>query len=110
MTSVSSVDERIARDFVLSGEAELVVNILDASNLERNLYLTAQLLEMRVPMVVALNMMDVGRDRRIRIDVSRSAARLGCPVVPLVASRGDGVASSRRDRPWRASAGCRKST
>ena len=80
VTSVSSLDERIARDFVLSGEADVVVNILDASNLERNLYLTTQLLEMRVPMVVALNMLDVARDRRIRIDVagaggSGSAAR-----------------------------------
>jgi ferrous iron transport protein B len=90
VTSVASLDERIAREFVLSGEADLV-NILDASNLERNLYLTAQLLEMRVPMVVALNMMDVARDRRIRIDVAALAARLGCPVVPLVASRGEGI-------------------
>ncbi len=97
VTSVSSLDERIAREFVLSGEADLVINILDASNLERNLYLTAQLLEMRVPMVVALNMMDVARDRRIRIDVAALAARLGCPVVPLVASRGEGVAHLRAE-------------
>ena len=95
VTSVSSLDERIAREFVLSGEADLVVDILDASNLERNLYLTTQLLEMRVPMLVALNMMDVARDRRIRIDVGALAARLGCPVVPLVASRGDGIPQLR---------------
>src|SRR5512147_476052 len=91
VSSVSSLDERIAREFVLSGQADLVVNILDASNLERNLYLTTQLLEMRVPMLVALNMVDVARDRRIRIDVATLAARLGCPVVPIVASHGDGV-------------------
>ena len=91
VTSVSSLDERIAREFVLSGEADLIVNILDASNLERNLYLTTQLLEMRVPMLVALNMVDVARDRRIRSDAAALAARLGCPVVPIVASRGDGV-------------------
>ena len=91
VSSVSSLDERIAREFVLSGQADLVVNILDASNLERNLYLTTQLLEMRVPMLVALNMVDVARSRRIRIDVVALAARLGCPVVPIVASRGDGV-------------------
>ena len=97
VTSVASLDERIARDFVLSEEAGLVVNILDASNLERNLYLTAQLLEMRIPVVVALNMMDVARDRRIRIDVAALAARLGCPVVPLVASRGEGVAHLRAE-------------
>src|SRR5512147_1304868 len=97
VSSVSSLDERIAREFVLSGKADLVVNILDASNLERNLYLTAQLLEMRVPFVVALNMMDVARDRRIRIDIAALAARLGCPVVPLVASRGEGVAHLRAE-------------
>jgi ferrous iron transport protein B len=97
VTSVSSVDERIAREFVLSGEADLLVNILDASNLERNLYLTTQLLEMRVPMLVALNMVDVARDRRIRIDVAALAARLGCPVVPIVASRGDGVQHLRAE-------------
>jgi ferrous iron transport protein B len=97
VTSVSSVDERIAREFVLSGEAELLVNIVDASNLERNLYLTTQLLEMRVPLLVALNMVDVARDRRIRIDVALLAARLGCPVVPIVASRGDGVQHLRAE-------------
>jgi ferrous iron transport protein B len=91
VTSVSSLDERIARDFVLSGEAHVVVNILDASNLERNLYLSTQLLEMRVPMLVALNMLDAAKDRRIRIDVEGLAERLGCPVVPIVASRGEGV-------------------
>src|SRR5512132_2771895 len=97
VTSVSSLDERIAREFVLSGEADLVVDILDASNLERNLYLTTQLLEMRVPLLVALNMVDVARDRRIRIDVAVLAARLGCPVVPIVASRGDGVQHLRAE-------------
>jgi len=97
VTSVSSLDERIARDFVLSGEAGVVVNIVDASNLERNLYLTTQLLEMRVPMVVALNMLDVARERRIRIDAGALAERLGCPVVPLVASRGEGVDRLRRE-------------
>lgn len=91
VTSVSSVDERIARDYVLSGEADLVVNIADASNLERNLYLTTQLLEMRVPMIIALNMMDVARDRKIEIDVPAMQECLGCPVVPLVANRGEGV-------------------
>ncbi len=95
VTSVSSVDERIARDYVLSGEADLVVNIVDASNLERNLYLTTQVLEMRVPMVVALNMMDVARDRRIEIDIQAVQERLGCPVVPLVANRGEGVEGLR---------------
>jgi ferrous iron transport protein B len=93
VVSGGSVDERISRDFILSGEADLVVNIVDASNLERNLYLTAQLVEMRVPMVVALNMVDIAADRRIRIDPAALARGLGCPVVPLVAHRSEGLAA-----------------
>ncbi len=95
VVSTSSIDEQIARDYVLSGEADLIVNIVDASNLERNLYLTTQLLEMRIPLVIVLNMMDVARDRRIEIDAGTLAERLGCPVVPLVASRGKGLADLR---------------
>nr|VFJ58188.1 MAG: ferrous iron transport protein B [Candidatus Kentron sp. FM]VFJ68061.1 MAG: ferrous iron transport protein B [Candidatus Kentron sp. FM]VFK13858.1 MAG: ferrous iron transport protein B [Candidatus Kentron sp. FM] len=97
LSSVSSVsvDEHIARDHILSGKPDLVVNIIDASNLERNLYLTTQLLEMRVPMVVVLNMMDVARDRRLDIDLERLRERLGCPVIPLVASKGEGVEELR---------------
>ncbi len=86
-----SLDEKIARDYVAAREADLIVNIIDASNLERNLYLTSQMLEMRVPMLVALNMMDVARDRGHRIDVEKLAERLGCPVVPIVAISGEGV-------------------
>ncbi len=91
----SALDERITQKFLLSalgsGQLRLVVNIVDASNLERNLYLTTQLLEMRVPLVVALNMMDVAEDRGMRIDVDLLARRLGCPVVPIIASRGEGL-------------------
>lgn len=88
----TSEDERVARDYVLSGEADLFVNIVDASNLERNLYLTAQLLEMRVPVVVAVNMVDIAKRRGIRIDLEKLAAALGCPAVALVATRKKGVA------------------
>ncbi|MFS8819192.1 Fe(2+) transporter permease subunit FeoB [Synechococcus sp. W60.1] len=88
----TGLDEQVARDYLLSGEANLVVNILDASNLERNLYLTTQLLEMGVPLVIALNMMDQAEGRGIRIDVAGLQQRLGCPVVPLCAHRGRGVA------------------
>jgi ferrous iron transport protein B len=89
--SAGSQDERVARDYILSGEPELVVNILDAFNLERNLYLTCQLLEMRVPMVVALNMMDLAEKSGIEIDCEALSQVLGCPVVPLIASRSKGV-------------------
>lgn len=95
--SAASLDEEVARDYILSGEADLIVNIVDASNLERNLYLTVQLLEMQVPLVLALNMMDIARERRIEIDIPLLSQRLGCPVIPLVASRDEGVDALRSE-------------
>ena len=91
-----SLDERIARDFIHDREADLVLNILDATNLERNLYLTTQLIEMGRPLVLALNMMDVAHERGMRIDVPSIAARLGCPVVPISAATGEGIADLKR--------------
>lgn len=93
----TSLDERLARDYVIEERPDLVVNVLDASNLERNLYLTVQLLEMGAPMIVALNMMDVAKGRCIEIDVARLEAHLGCPVVPVVACRETGI-ERLRDR------------
>ncbi|MDX2483156.1 MAG: Fe(2+) transporter permease subunit FeoB [Pseudodonghicola sp.] len=87
----TSLDERLARDYVVGERPDLVVNVLDASNLERNLYLTVQLLEMGAPMMVALNMMDVAKSRSIEIDIPRLAEHLGCPVVPIIASRETGI-------------------
>lgn len=84
----TALDEKVARDYILSGEAELFVNIVDASNLERNLYLTTQLLEMQVPLLVVLNMMDVAHDRGIDVDAESLSRRLGCPVIRVVAVRG----------------------
>ncbi|MCI0653827.1 MAG: Fe(2+) transporter permease subunit FeoB [Methylococcaceae bacterium] len=90
-----SLDEQIARDYVAKREADLIVNIVDASNIERNLYLTAQLIEMRVPVLVALNMMDVARERDIRIDIRSLSEKLDCPVVPIVAAKKKGLDSLR---------------
>lgn len=87
----ASLDEKVTRDYLLSREAGLVVNVIDAANLERNLYFTVQLLEMGVPLVVALNMMDVARKRGIDIDAAQLSARLGCPVVPIVATTDEGL-------------------
>ena len=83
----SGEDERVARDYILSGEAEAVINIVDASNLERNLYLTAQLIEMRVPMIVVVNMLDIAKQHRLEIRLEKLQEALGCPVVGIVASR-----------------------
>ncbi|MCK5396126.1 MAG: ferrous iron transport protein B, partial [Gammaproteobacteria bacterium] len=87
----SSIDEEVTRDYLLSRDADLIINVVDASNLERNLYLTAQLLEMGVPIVLVLNMMDVARKRGIDIDFKKLSQELGCPVVPVVAISGEGV-------------------
>ena len=87
----ASLDEQVTRDYLLSREADLVLNVVDAANLERNLYFTVQLLEMGVPLVVALNMMDVARKRGTHVDAQALSERLGCPVVPIVAISGEGM-------------------
>lgn len=90
--SRGSEDERVARDYLLSGEPKVVLNILDAYNLERNLYLTSQLLEMKIPVVVAVNMMDLAEKSGAKIDIDALSRALDCPVIPLVASRRRGLA------------------
>ena len=85
-----SMEEVVARDFLVQEKPKLVVNIVDASNLERNLYLTCQLLELGVPLVLALNMIDVAKDRGITIQAEKLTALLGVPVVPIVARTGQG--------------------
>lgn len=89
--AASTDDERVARDALIRSRYDAVINILDASNLERSLYLTSQLLDMRVPLVVALNQADVAERRGIAVDATHLARHLGCPVVPMVASRGEGL-------------------
>jgi len=85
-----SLEERVARDFLLDEHPDAVLNVVDASNLERNLYLTFQLLEMELRLVVALNMTDIARGRGIEIDPDLLAGELGVPVVPTVGNRGKG--------------------
>lgn len=82
-----ALDEKVARDYILSPEPDLIVNIIDASNIERNLYLTTQLLEMGKPVVVLLNMMDVAEHNKIAIDVEELSTLLGCKVIPFSASK-----------------------
>ena len=86
-----SLDEKVARDYVASREADLIINIVDASNIERNLYLTSQLIEMRVPMILVLNMMDTVKQRGVKIDCEFLAEQLGCPVIPITASTKEGI-------------------
>ncbi|CAI0965973.1 Fe(2+) transporter permease subunit FeoB [Serratia ficaria] len=94
LTTISeqtSLDEQIACHYILSGDADLLINVVDAANLERNLYLTLQLLELGIPCIVALNMLDIARSQRIEIDIAALSARLGCPVVPMVSTKADGI-------------------
>jgi ferrous iron transport protein B len=91
ISSQTSLDEQIACHYILSGDADLLINVVDASNLERNLYLTLQLLELGIPCIVALNMLDIAEKQKLRIDVDALSARLGCPVVPLVSTRARGI-------------------
>ncbi|BDG62368.1 ferrous iron transport protein B [Caldinitratiruptor microaerophilus] len=93
--SAHSLEEVVARDFLLAGGADLVVNVVDAANLERNLYLTTELLDLPCPVVIALNMADMAAAQGWRIDPDRLARALGVPVVPVVASRGEGLAELR---------------
>lgn len=89
--SAYSLDEKVSREFILMEKPDLVVNIIDASNLERNLYLTTQMLEMKIPMIVALNMMDVAKQKKIRVEIEHLAKHLDCPVIPIIASKKEGL-------------------
>ncbi len=84
-------EEIVTRDFILNEHPEGIINIVDATNIERNLYLTLQLLEMGIPMVLALNMMDEVRGNGGTIDVVKMSEELGIPVVPIAAAKNEGI-------------------
>ena len=86
-----SSEEQVSRNFVLNEKPKAIINIVDATNIERNLYLTMQLLEMNVPMVVALNMMDELRGNGGMVDINAMEEMLGVPVVPIAAAKNEGV-------------------
>ena len=86
-----SSEEIVSRNFVLNEKPKAIINIVDATNIERNLYLTMQLLEMNIPMVVALNMMDEVRGNGGYIDINRMESMLGVPVIPISAAKDEGV-------------------
>ncbi len=86
-----SVEELVARDFLVNEKPDVVVDVVDASNLERNLYLSCQFLELGVPLVIALNMIDVAEKRGITIHAEKLSERLGIPIIPVVARTGKGV-------------------
>ena len=85
-----SLEEVVARDFLVNEKPSMIVNIVDASNLERNLYLSVQFMEMGIPVTIALNMMDVAKKRGIKIDIKKLSKLLNVPVVPTIARKGEG--------------------
>lgn len=84
-------EEIVSRDFILDGKPDGIINIVDATNIERNLYLTLQLLELNLPMVVALNMMDEVRANGGTVDIKKLSESLGVPVIPISAAKNEGV-------------------
>ena len=95
--SAESEDERVARDFLISGSVDCVVSIVDAANLERNLYLTTTILEAGIPVVIALNMMDAAEKDGVKVDPAALSKKLGCPVIPLSAVKKDSLAAFKRE-------------
>ena len=124
-----SLEELVARNYLIGERPDVVVDVVDASNLERNLYLAVQLLELGVPLVICLNMIDVAEQRGLKIDIEALSRALNTPVVATVARSGRGVdelmkaclQTARQNghwKPWkypmawistRASGSCRKS-
>src|SRR6187399_3308765 len=98
---VRSPDEAVARDVLLgrredTPRPDVIVCVVDASNLERNLYLVAQMLELQIPVVVALNMVDVAEENGVAIDLMALREKLGVPVIPMVATKGVGFIEIRQ--------------
>ena len=86
-----TLEEVVARNYLIGTRPDAILNIIDGTNLERNLYLTTQLTELGIPVVLAVNMMDVVRKNGDKIDVAELSRQLGCPVVEVSALKGDGV-------------------
>ena len=89
--SAYSIDEKIARDFLIKEKPDLVVCIIDASNLERNLYLAVQILELGLPLLLDLNMMDIVKKNKIKIDVQKLSKVLKVEIVETIASKQVGI-------------------
>ena len=86
-----AIDEKIACQYLLSGKADVIVNVIDGSNIERNLYLTLQLLEMGIPTVIAINMMDIVKRNGLEINFNQLGKLLNCPIVSLIARKKKGI-------------------
>ena len=105
-----SAEELVARDYLVNERPDVVIDIVDSSNLERNLYLTCQFLELGVPLVIALNMIDVAKDRGIEIKIKKLELLLGVPIIPIIARSGFGkedlleaaILTASKNKDWSA--------
>ena len=100
-----TLEEVVARNYLIQEKPDVILNLVDASNIERNLYLTTQLLELGIPVVIALNMMDVVRKNGDQIDGAKLSAALGCPVVETSAIKGEGCIAAAEKAAQVAAAG-----
>ncbi|MBU0532868.1 ferrous iron transport protein B [Candidatus Micrarchaeota archaeon] len=91
--STFSIEELISRDYIAKEKPDVVINVVDASVLERNLFFTLQLLELGSPVVIALNMIDIARNRGMKINAKKLSKLLGVPVIPIIAPKGIGVST-----------------
>ncbi|MFX0050607.1 MAG: ferrous iron transport protein B, partial [Candidatus Hermodarchaeota archaeon] len=89
--SAYSEDETVSREYLINEKPDLVINVIDASNLERNLFLTIQLLELKLPIIIALNMLDIAESKGFKIDIKNIKTRLNVPVIPMIATKGEGI-------------------
>ncbi len=86
-----SIEEIVARNFIIDEHPDVVVDVIDSSNVERNLYLATQLMEMNVPLILAFNMSDIAEQRGLKFDIERLSELFGAPIVPTVGSKGRGI-------------------
>ena len=91
-----TLEEVVSRNYLIDERPDVILNIVDATNLERNLYLTTQLVELGIPVVIALNMMDLVKKAGDVVNVKELSRQLGCPVVEISALKGDGVADAAK--------------
>ncbi|HQC35670.1 MAG TPA: FeoB small GTPase domain-containing protein, partial [Bacillota bacterium] len=91
-----TLEEVLARNYLIQERPDVILNIVDGTNLERNLYLTTQLTELGIPVVIAINMMDVVRKNGDHINTEELARQLGCKIVEISALRGDGIAEAAK--------------
>lgn len=92
-----SIDEKISRDYLIENKPDLVVDVIDASNLERNLYLTVQLIELGLPIIIVLNMIDLAEGKGISIDIDQLQKQLGIPIIPTIASQGKNIETVKEE-------------